>query len=52
MVKVKNNTQSKRCEIDPLLTKGFTQNFKERYHDKRKESHRLNLKNCILEEAP
>ena len=44
-VKIKNVTQSKRCEI------GFTQIFKERHH-KRKESQGSNPKNCLPEEAP
>ena len=39
-------------KIDCLLTKGFIQNFKERYHHKRKESQGSNLKNCLPEEAP
>ena len=39
-------------KIDCLLTKVFTQNFKERYHHKREESQRSNLKNCLPEEAP
>ena len=44
---MKNGTQSKRCEIDRLLTKHVTQNFEER-----KESQGSNLKNCLPEEAP
>ena len=51
-VKIKNDTQSKRCEIDCLLTKGFTQIFKERYHHKRKESQGSNTRNFFPEEAP
>ena len=39
-------------KIDRLLTKSFTQNFKERYHHKRKESQVSNLKNCLPEEVP
>ena len=35
-VEIKSGTQSKICEIDLLLTKDFTQNFKERHHHKRK----------------
>ena len=35
-VEIKSGTQSKRCEIDRLLTKDFTQNFKEKYHHNRK----------------
>ena len=35
-IEIKSGAQSKRCEIDRLLTKDFTQNFKERYHHKRK----------------
>ena len=38
--------------MDRLFTKGFTQNFKERYHHKGKESPRSNPENCISEEAP
>ena len=49
---IKNGTQSKRCEIDRLLTKSFTQNLKERYRYKRKESQASNLKSFLLEEAP
>ena len=33
------------------FTKDFTQNFKERYHHKRKESQALNPKNGLPEEA-
>ena len=51
-VKIKNGTQSKRCEIDRLFIKSFTQNFKKRYHYKRKESQGSNPKNCLLEKAP
>ena len=51
-VKIENGTQSKRCEIDRLLTKDFSQNFKERYHHKRKESQGSNPKNYLPEEAP
>ena len=51
-VKIKNGTQSKRCEIVRLLTKAFTQIFKERYHHKRNESQGSNPKNCVPEEAP
>ena len=50
-LKIKNGTQSKRCEIDRLLTKGFTQIFKERHHHKRKESQESNTKNSLPEEA-
>ena len=39
-------------KIDCLLTKSFTQTFKERYHHKRKESQVSNLKNFLPEEAP
>ena len=39
-------------KIDCLLTKSFTQNFRERYHHKRKKSQVSNLKNCLPEEAP
>ena len=39
-------------KIDRLLTKSFTQTFKERYHHKRKESQVSNLKNFLPEEAP
>ena len=35
-VEIKSGAQIKRCEIDRLLTKDFTQNFKERYHHKKK----------------
>ena len=49
---IKNGTQSKRCEIDRLLTKRFTQNLKERCRHKRKESQVSNLKSFLLEEAP
>ena len=35
-VEIKSGTQSKRCEIDRLLTKDFTQTFKKRYRHKRK----------------
>ena len=38
-------------KIYRLLTKSFTQNFKERYQ-KRKESQVSNLKSFLLEEAP
>ena len=38
--------------IDRLLTKSFTQSFKERYHHKGKESQVSNLKSCLSEEAP
>ena len=48
---MKNVTQSKQCEIDRLLTKGFTQIFKERHHHKRKESQESNTKNSLPEEA-
>ena len=51
-VKIKNGAQSKRCEIDRLLTKAFTQIFKERHHHKRNESQGSNPKNCVPEEAP
>ena len=37
---------------DCLLTKGFTQNFKERYYHKRGESQGSNLENCLPKEAP
>ena len=47
-----NGTQSKRREIDRLLTESFTQNLKERYHHKRKESQVSNLKHFLPEEAP
>ena len=39
-------------KIDRLLTKSFTQNFKERYHHKRKENQVSNMKNFLPEEAP
>ena len=39
-------------KIDRPLTKSFIQNFKERYHHKRKESQVSNLKNFLPEEAP
>ena len=39
-------------KIDCLLTKSFTQNFKEKYYHKRKESRVSNLKNCLPEEPP
>ena len=39
-------------KIDRLLTKSFTQNFKERYHHKRKESQVWNLKYFLPEESP
>ena len=42
-VKIKNGTQSKRCDCP--LTKGFTQIFKKRYHHKRKGSQGSNPKN-------
>ena len=51
-VKIKNGTQSKQREIDRLLTNSFAQNFKERYHHKRKKSQGSNPKNCLPEEAP
>ena len=35
-VKIKNGAQIKRCEIDRLLTKGFTQIFKEKHHKRKK----------------
>ena len=38
-------------KIERLLTKGFTQNFKERYRYERKESQVSNLKNFLPEEA-
>ena len=51
-VKIKNGTQSKQCEIDCLLTIGFTQISKERHHHKRKESQGSNPENRFPEEAP
>ena len=36
----------------PLLTKSFTQNFKEKYYHKRKENQVSNMKNLLPEEAP
>ena len=39
-------------KIDHLLSKIFTQNFKERYHHKRRESQVSNLKDSLREEAP
>ena len=39
-------------KIDRLLIKSFTQNFKERYHHKRKENQVSNMKNFLPEEAP
>ena len=39
-------------KIDRPLSWRFTQNFKERYHHKRKESQVSNLKSCLPEEAP
>ena len=49
---MKNGIQSKRSEIDRLLTEGLTQSFKEKYHHKRKENQGSNPKNCLPEEAP
>ena len=51
-VKITNGTQSKRCEIGRLLTKGFNQIFKERHHHRRMESQGSNPKNCLPEKAP
>ena len=39
-------------KIDRLLTKRFTQNFKERCHNSRKESQGSNRKNCLPQKAP
>ena len=39
-------------KIDRPLSWSFTQNFKERYHHKRKESQVSNLKSCLPEEPP
>ena len=39
-------------KIDRLVTKSFTQNFKERYHHKRKENKVSNMKHFLPEEAP
>ena len=36
-------------KIYHLLTKGFTQNFKEKYHHKRKENQVSNLKNLLCQ---
>ena len=35
-----------------MFSKRFTQNFKERYHLKRKESEGSNPKNCLPEQVP
>ena len=55
-LKIKNGTQSKRCEIfikiDRLLNKRFTQNFKERYHHKRRNQVSNMEKKLLPEEAP
>ena len=45
--------ESKQCETDRLLTKGFTEIFKERYHHKKnKEIQGSFPENCLPEEAP